>query len=318
MIRGKRIRKLSRYLGEDRKGTEVVCSALVSLELASKLQEAGFSESPQLGDKVLPTPVGPVSLFNAEGRLRKLRDKAKIQISYEVDTRWSELHGSERRTRYGRKVVNYYKFPTEIDPPPPGVLLTISEDPDKNRMICAPAVIYQPDSERLMHTANLMLELFGICEFSDSSLNTVGPAATRVSWEILPRGHWDVDHLKLSVIPRYGVPKRQQQLAEANLRFLLEHSPGAIAVGEAGFSGYAVYVYDHSNLCLCENSRYGNATYVLPDNDWQSLTRLSKSELLKKLGEESRIIHDSNWRSRVDQRFKSPAHWQLLPADAQK
>lgn len=304
MIKGRRIKKLSRYLGEDKKGTEIVCCVLVCPGMATKMKQAGFPDPLQLGDKVLPTPVGPVSLFNAEGRLRKIRNRKKEKISYEVRSSWLEWHGNERKTRYGTKVVSYYRFPTELDEPP-GVELAISEDPTGNQMICAPAVIYQPDSARLIHIVNLMLEIFGICEFSDASLNTIAPAATKVFWEILPRGPWDFDRLKRSVIPTYGVPKRQQEVAEENLRFLLKHSPGAIAAGKAGFSGYAVYVYDHSNFCLCENSRYGNATYVLPD-EWESLTRLSKSELLEKLGEKTRIIHDSHWRSRIEERFKSP------------
>lgn len=47
--------------------------------------------------------------------------------------------------------------------------------------------------------------------------------------------------------------------------------------GVNGFKGYYAYLYD--NYCVLESAFYGNATYIIPKDNWEELSQKTKREL---------------------------------------
>lgn len=71
--------------------------------------------------------------------------------------------------------------------------------------------------------------------------------------------------------------------------------------GKAGFYGYIVLLFAHTDKALMECPVYANAIYVL-DSSEERLLRMNKQELLAS-GEAKRIFHTGDWYQRVKQEF---------------
>ena len=65
-----------------------------------------------------------------------------------------------------------------------------------------------------------------------------------------------------------------------------------------GFSGYLIFGFVDRSLYVLESAHYGNATYIL-DRDWESLSAMTKAELLDASLHQDRIIHRESWDQRV-------------------
>jgi hypothetical protein len=132
--------------------------------------------------------------------------------------------------------------------------------------------------------------------FSGQSLGKVG----RLSWVLLPEseeGHFP------------HIVKHYRQLEEQNPQIKYEverlhkvHSLKAdhIYVGMEEFEGYVVFYFASIKSAILECPIQNNAIYVF-HNDWQKLSRLSKSELLSQHSHSvQRIIHTGDWFSRLE------------------
>jgi hypothetical protein len=67
--------------------------------------------------------------------------------------------------------------------------------------------------------------------------------------------------------------------------------------GRAGFYGYIVLMFDHTEKVLLECPVEGNAIYVL-DSGEERLLRMSKQELIES-SEAKRIYHSGPWYQRL-------------------
>ena len=70
-----------------------------------------------------------------------------------------------------------------------------------------------------------------------------------------------------------------------------------VAEGINGFSGYYAYVF--KNHCVLESAAYGNATYIIPKENWESLSQRTKQELLDEDLVVAKIIHTSDWKYQI-------------------
>ena len=71
----------------------------------------------------------------------------------------------------------------------------------------------------------------------------------------------------------------------------------ALLKGRAGFYGYIVLMFDHTDKILLECPVQGNAIYVL-DYLEDRLLKMSKQELIES-SEAKRIVHAGNWYQRL-------------------
>lgn len=68
-----------------------------------------------------------------------------------------------------------------------------------------------------------------------------------------------------------------------------------------GFKGY--YAYILGKCCVLESAVYGNATYVIPKDNWEILSQKTKKELLDEDKVLAKIEHTANWEENVRNKF---------------
>lgn len=294
-IARKRVIKPTLYLSRFAAGQRlcVVCPA-AQVPLRT-LRELGFSEPPMVGERVLPTGVGPVSRRNAEGWYVVHRGQPK-ETAYRE--RWwlrKEWHGRDRVEVWDTVDVPYQRYPRDFLPPPSCELQMTRRG--QETLVVSDLVEYtEQNLERLKHLINLFLELFGICEVLDESMTPPPtPVVRRVNWEILPCGRYPWSKMQEHVRPLIErARKGRRPIIEQRLERVGRYEPGFMAVGRAGFRGYLVFGFEKLGLYVLESMYYGNATYVF-DRDWETLSQLTKAEILSSSYQRDRIVHLKSW-----------------------
>jgi hypothetical protein len=296
LIQKKRIRTLDGYLPEEFKKLKLVIAKRVDLEDA-RLQAIGFGARPRQGDTVLPTTLGPVSQFNAEGKYQVHRDRPMETAYTSVEWSWKEWHGPYEVEKTDVAFRPYKRYPrTFIDPP--SVELSVAVASNGDAIVCT-TPIPGSDNESLLHAINLMLELFGECEILDDSKGQLIRAAIRrLNWRVLPPGertNWET--LERHVRPLMPDDGRGT-VTLMRIEKINAYGPDFVAVGLAGFAGYLIFGFPQKALYVLESIHTENATYVLGD-DWETLSKMSKAELLASGKQEARLIHKKGWEREV-------------------
>lgn len=94
---------------------------------------------------------------------------------------------------------------------------------------------------------------------------------------------------------------RKEEYDWERLRFVCDQKPTISYVGKASFEGYIVFCFSPQQRAVLECPRAGNALYLMHLEDWESLSKLSKTELLHSHRREvSRIIHGDDWRYELE------------------
>lgn len=300
IIRKTRINNIERYMPKKFVGKTFVIATLLSDKRKSKLRKLGF-EYLDLGETVLPKPIGPVSRFNANGKIIKHKDQPMETAYRQSEWTWKEFRGRYDRVERSKIVdIPYKRYPrTFVEPP--SVELTIAKDANDQKVITSSEVNYsQESSDQLKHIINLFLELFGECMVLDANLDKIKvPKIKRVNWTILPKGERPWDEMKKDVDPivRRAKPM-QQKVVYARLETIEKFKPDFVAVGRGGFQGYLVFGFTGKDLFVLESVYTGNATYVF-DKNWEELSRLTKAEILNDSLQKDRIIHREGWNERI-------------------
>ena len=76
-----------------------------------------------------------------------------------------------------------------------------------------------------------------------------------------------------------------------------------IIVGIDSFNGY-IGAKLEDDIVVFDNVRFGNAVYILRE-DWETLSKKTKRELLQMKGVAYRIPHLQGWRHKVSLRLKA-------------
>lgn len=144
----------------------------------------------------------------------------------------------------------------------------------------------------------MFLEYFGDCEILNGKLENViqNIPISRVNWKILPEGEYPWDRIKEIGIVSSRPNKALRQ--KHTFEFIKQYNPSRITVGIGGFQGYVVFCFPDKEISVFEHLLYGNATYIF-DKDWQTLSQLSKGEILHSGLEKARIIHRKGWEDNV-------------------
>jgi hypothetical protein len=78
------------------------------------------------------------------------------------------------------------------------------------------------------------------------------------------------------------------------------YGPSEKAVGQAGFLDYVAYIFKSRSLVVLESLQRDNAIYILGDN-WEAISRMSKSQILNGSLHLARIVHSEGWKKRLQQ-----------------
>lgn len=120
-------------------------------------------------------------------------------------------------------------------------------------------------------------------------------------WEFLPPGEATPDRIR-----RYY----EEVMSRGRLDgFLPERLEKVLALpyeswfqGKAGFYGYSIFTFAHTEKVLFECPVYGNAIYVLTSSE-ECLLKMTKQEL-RESGEARKILHVGDWYQRLKQELE--------------
>lgn len=263
------------------------------------LIKAGFSSSLPIGEKILPSALfGTVSDFNANGKYEKLRDMPK-ETYYKTQSAIIKAYG--KHDVYITKQQPYEKFQVELTETAPSIELVILLNDNSEKIVSSDKLTYNENNKSLIkHTINLFLELFGECIIVDNEfLSRQKTKIKKVSWNILPKGVMPWAKLKeplIDLLDKTKVENKEDTLRR--FEFINSFSPDFVATGNGGFNDYVVFGFQDRNLYVLENSFAGNATYIF-NNGWETISQLSKAEILVESLQEHRLIHKKYWKRSI-------------------
>jgi hypothetical protein len=288
----------------------IACVRRISLE---RLQRGDFVHlglsfgdgQPVFEPSVLPPARrGRFSRANLNGRVIVRRDLPKVlkSFSFEVPNfgDWSKGSHTVTQTRevYQRDFIPPFESEIKID---------LLRSPDSNRTeyvfkFAVDEVLNsaQPDcDERIFANINLLQENVGsIDAFSSDATLQEYLATMQVDWELLPVGTREGIVMRLLT----GVRRNREQIArtiEERRNLLAKLNPIGWVIGSSGFRRYFGAQF-RDDLVVFENIDYGNAAYVMFGN-WATLSRLSRTELLRSENNFIRILHRSGWEKKLSE-----------------
>ncbi len=306
-IHGTRIRSLKRHLSRIEEGEKVVVGLRVSQIESNVLESCGFLLPVRVGDSVLPSSeFGPVSRFNSEGKEEVHRDRPMETAHRQVWWTWEEWRG-QYATEECSKIVDvpYSRYPrTFIDPPSEEFL--VCRNQNEELVLTTSPIQHIPDNaESVLHQINLFLEVFGVCEILTSDLDAfIRAPIRRMNWKVLPLGKRTWDEVIADTQEVVGrLSPTQKKVIEYRLDTVNSYSPQFLALGRSGFCGYIVFGFPDRNLYVLESLFIGNATFIFED-DWETLSQMTKAEILDGKRQKGRVIHRKHWEANLDDFLK--------------
>ncbi|HTJ78005.1 MAG TPA: hypothetical protein VL357_03340 [Rariglobus sp.] len=300
-----KIRSAQTHFGHIPNGENIVLGVIDSEALRNRINQAGFPYPLQEGLSLLPAANrGKACRENAEGWFQIHRDRPKETAYRTVRWHWRMKRGDWYEDQERDVDVPYQRYPRTFHNPY-SMELTVRYTASGETVIVLPHIVQGQTSQHQLKTAvNLLIELFGSCEVMNNNLERLMPVEVqRINWEVLPPGEMPFEQLRAHLEPSTrNESQNKRDMILRRFQVLNSYQPDARMVGRHGFSGYVIFVYTQRNLVLLENARYGNASYGLGSN-WETLSRLSKAELLNEHLHEFRYIHNAGWEDRIRELF---------------
>ena len=302
VVAPKSVRSLSIYEDAIRRlGTFRVVHPLLSD--GDALRELGFEASPALGDSVLPSAVGRVSEFNANGKEIIRNDLPKEPRTYSSWRTWQDWHGNEHS---GINIRTIQAYPRELVVPPSEYITVLGGQ--TGTFLCSRPLSTKTDSEEaIVHVINLFLELFADLKIVNPDLEVATSVTVhRLNWKVLPPGPYPFARA-MSGLQEFMsfLPEEVRPLVHDRIRSITQYVPDFIAVGIGGFKDYVVFGFPSTGKFVFESPALGNATYVFKNN-WQALSLMSKKQILDGSLQEARLIHNHRWRSAIKEAIERP------------
>ncbi|WP_419813425.1 hypothetical protein [Bacterioplanoides sp.] len=265
------------------------------------LAKIGFSDL-GIGEEAIPQVVGRKTRINSEGEILVLKDKPKVNKTRSIYRTWNDWHGNPHS---GYQDISYKAYPTIKCPPSlhEFCLINIGDD----LCFASKEIVLSNESEKsILEIANIILECFGAFNIIDSTKNQLVTNKMKVlEWELLPVGEnpWKRQGLTFSRGSK-ALNIERAQAVEHRMNTVKKFGPSMIARGRNGFNGYFVYGFESIGIFILESVYTNNATYVFKD-DWEMLSKLTKSQLINGEANFERIIHNSSWDMRMKALFHS-------------
>lgn len=269
---------------------------------SDKYKTIGFPIELNAGQTVLPKVIGPITRRNSEGFIILNRDKEK-EICYRmVEWTYNQWAGRGETVEVTEStVVPYKRYPRTILPPP-SIELTVTNGNNNELIIVSPEFQFNKENDKLIiHIINLFLEIFGECQVFDSNKNSIAiPRLIRLNWEVLPKGKMPWEQRK-NQIKKFidKVRGDNKKVVIKRLETINKYNPDFTAIGNAGFSGYIVHGFIDKDIYILESIYTNNATYIFGDN-WESISKLTKAEILNSNLHKDRVIHAKDWYERME------------------
>lgn len=150
--------------------------------------------------------------------------------------------------------------------------------------------------KQLLLGINLLQEVAGCSDIFPANASRDQILKTRVvNWEIFPPGT-STKTIARSILR--GNPSASPDVISNRLETIKKFGPIEFIRGtNLGTTAYFGAKFT-DNLVVFENVRYGNAIYVMFEN-WEELSKRSRTELLRNPFEYERIVHRKGWEKRL-------------------
>jgi len=304
-IAKKKILKLNNNLPKSAFGKTFIPAVILNIdENKDKLSKLGFSENLEIGETLLPAPIGPTTRFNALGKEVPDKTKPKETRYREIEWCWEQWAGYGRtETVCDNRLVPYERW-QRIFFAPPSIELTISQNKDGLITLTAPKSKFMKENESdAVHKINIFLEIFGVCEILDKNQVPLVKTTKSLNWTILPPGKrpWSEQKKFLKPLLDLITDKRSNPVLQSRLEDVNSLNPEFTAIGNQGFSGYVIFGFPKKNIYILESAFYGNAIYAFNDN-WEDLSKKTKAEIIQGKLQIDRITHNgerTNWMERI-------------------
>jgi hypothetical protein len=265
---------------------------------SARLRTLGFDGAVAEGESLIPSPVGSVSTFNANGRQIVRPDLPKVSQSRMVWSTWNDWHGNPHS---GVQVRSQQVYQRELVPPPEEYITIVRGE--SGPMVASRSLDRSvDDDDRIIHIINLFLELFGDLEITSVDLKSSRSLVVkRLNWRILPPGEFPFERAKKELADFLDrVEENVRPVVQSRIKSVTQYKPDFVAVGVGGFSEYVVFGFRAKNIYVLESPTLGNATYVFR-NDWAEVSVLSKKEILDGSLHEARLVHNKRWTGALRQ-----------------
>lgn len=270
-----------------------------------KMMKIGFKNELSVGDTILPEIVGPATRRNAAGDFKLLKDKPKEQCSRMIEWTYNQWSGGgQTREVTDSTSVGYERYQRQIIPPN-SVEFTIVDNEISKDLVSPIFTMNDSETEDIVVAINVILEAFGQCEIFDvNSRPFIAPQIRRLNWEMLPKGKYPWEEQKERLKPYFNKANgANKAVVEKRIESINEYAPDFTAVGTGGFGGYLVHGFEKEDLYILESTEVNNATYVLR-KDWESISQLTKAEILNHDLHETRIVHNKSWYKNLKELFE--------------
>ena len=121
----------------------------------------------------------------------------------------------------------------------------------------------------------------------------------RCNWKMLPPGEMPSRHIKKQLGER---GEKIDTYDIFRLEYMEKYNSEKIVEGINGFKGYYAFIF--SKCCVLESAIYGNATYIIPKENWEILSQKTKKELFDENKVIGKIDHTAKWKQNVSDKFK--------------
>lgn len=293
----KRVRNIENYLANIREGEEFYIAFTDLQNNETRVNRVGFSSQREVGERILPNVIGPISRFNANGKFIIRRDLPKEEFYIEREWERRDWRGN---SHYSIVYIRRERFPRDFIRQP-AEELTIDNYLGNTIIVSRRLVRTSQNLEEIRHIVNLFLEYFGECDIIRENYEPIIPNnVVRLNWKLLPQGEYPWERVQQATRQRLQrETQNRRAVLENNLEIISSHNPDFVAIGQGGFNDYIVFGFQDKNIYILESIRSGNATYIF-NNNWEELSRLTKAEILNNNLQQDRIFHTPSWEGQIN------------------
>ncbi|MCM3593454.1 hypothetical protein HN020_03095 [Brevibacillus borstelensis] len=304
MITGKKyIKTLNGHTNHINEGEKYLVGIQIQPEDTARLVEIGFSPELEAGETLIPARFGRHTGFNFEGREEPIPG-AEIQILYSTQYRKRmEFRGRDEREEVWDFVNIPYRYRPKRHIPSPSLHVVIESKDNKKYAIIDAEFVKQDDQDNnAILAVNMMLELFGRAELFSAKLEVYvkRPRISRFyNWEFIPPGDKPWTERLEEYKPFVDrVSKTKKPVVVNRIETIEKYQPDEVAFGAKGFQGYLVFKFSALGFYVFESMLHGNATYVVR-GDWESVSKMTKSEIIQNSLHEYRFTHHDSWKKNI-------------------
>ena len=298
MFKKKLVINPQKYLVGFNAGNSVRIGIRITEETKPLALDIGFSSDFRVGENILPDiHISRATYENSEGKCVVRRDLPKEEYERSWTRHWTDWGGHDH---YDTAYYTAQRYVRERFTPKLFELVVVTSEKHGKWIVCDKLNVSEANNDDFKLIMNIFLNIFGQFEVVNDNFESPVFINKTYDWEILKSGkiaEKDIDKALGVAVERHS-SNGQKEIHKSNVETLKKAKPDIVGIGMKGFSGYLIFYYPAKKIAILENLLPNNATYVLNEN-WEKLSKMSKTEILNNRLQIDRIFHYSTWNERI-------------------